>query len=184
MPEENLAYSNSKRPQIQDVDEIQSRASIEPDVSLIGSESMRDGFPILTHLQEQRKGRLSAHDPHGRSPSPCSTSSNDDGKGTEVVYDTLSSTSPAKQQPQATSAHSLLSLKSRKSVLCLGASIPFMTFGCVTCLRSITDGGGVRSLTTLLILKDLMRKLAQELAQPNLLPCEVFDMIGGSSCGG
>jgi len=121
MPEENLAYSNSKPPQIQDVDEIQSRASIEPDVSLIGSESMRDGFPILTHLQEQRKGRLSAHDPHGRSPSPCSTSS----KGTEVVYDTLSSTSPAKQQPQATSAHSLLSLKSRKSVLCLGASIHF-----------------------------------------------------------
>jgi hypothetical protein len=125
MPEENLAYSNSKRPQIQDVDEIQSHASIEPDVSLIDSESMRDGFPILTHLQEQRKGRLSAHDPHGRSPSPCSTSSNDDGKGTEVVYDTLSSTSPAKQQPQAPSAHSLLSLKSRKSVLCLGASIPF-----------------------------------------------------------
>ena len=54
------------------------------------------------------------------------------------------------------------------------------------CLLSL-DGGGVRGLSTLYILKDLMAKLNQERQAANLpsvKPCEVFDLIGGTSTGG
>jgi patatin-like phospholipase/acyl hydrolase len=48
------------------------------------------------------------------------------------------------------------------------------------CLLSI-DGGGVRGLSSLHILKQLM-----EIVDPNQppKPCEYFDMIGGTSTGG
>jgi patatin-like phospholipase/acyl hydrolase len=48
------------------------------------------------------------------------------------------------------------------------------------CLLSL-DGGGVRGLSTLVILDELMRKI-----NPNSppKPCEIFDMIGGTSTGG
>jgi patatin-like phospholipase/acyl hydrolase len=54
------------------------------------------------------------------------------------------------------------------------------------CLLSL-DGGGVRGLSTLLILKRLMRstndvRKAQGL-EP-LKPWELFDLIGGTSTGG
>ena len=54
------------------------------------------------------------------------------------------------------------------------------------CLLSL-DGGGVRGLSTLFILKSLMDQLnqvrkANEL--PHVKPCEVFDLIGGTSTGG
>ncbi|KAL1629248.1 hypothetical protein SLS56_005471 [Neofusicoccum ribis] len=41
------------------------------------------------------------------------------------------------------------------------------------------DGGGVRGLSSLLLLKAVMDKV-----HPNKKPCEVFDMIGGTSTGG
>lgn len=50
------------------------------------------------------------------------------------------------------------------------------------------DGGGVRGLSTLFILKSIMdhlndeRKTAANL--PPAKPCEVFDLIGGTSTGG
>ncbi|KAL9072045.1 MAG: hypothetical protein Q9161_003819 [Pseudevernia consocians] len=54
------------------------------------------------------------------------------------------------------------------------------------CLLSL-DGGGVRGLSTLLILKHIMQKI-NEKRQPKGLsyarPCDVFDMIGGTSTGG
>ena len=54
------------------------------------------------------------------------------------------------------------------------------------CLLSL-DGGGVRGLSTLHILKRIMNeinRLRKEKDLPPHLPCQVFDMIGGTSTGG
>ncbi|KAJ5930429.1 FabD/lysophospholipase-like protein [Penicillium verhagenii] len=53
------------------------------------------------------------------------------------------------------------------------------------CLLSL-DGGGVRGLSTLYILKGLMDRLNQARPEgsPARKPCEVFDLIGGTSTGG
>ncbi|KAJ6042987.1 FabD/lysophospholipase-like protein [Penicillium canescens] len=53
------------------------------------------------------------------------------------------------------------------------------------CLLSL-DGGGVRGLSTLYILKGLMDRLnlARPEGSPAKKPCEVFDLIGGTSTGG
>ena len=45
------------------------------------------------------------------------------------------------------------------------------------------DGGGVRGLSTLFILKVLMQKLSRNSIDPPQ-PWEFFDMIGGTSTGG
>lgn len=45
------------------------------------------------------------------------------------------------------------------------------------------DGGGLRGLSILYILQDLMAKVNEHQAPP-LKPCEVFDLIGGSGTGG
>jgi patatin-like phospholipase/acyl hydrolase len=45
------------------------------------------------------------------------------------------------------------------------------------------DGGGVRGLSTLYILKNLLQKVAGP-GQPLPKPCDYFDMIGGTSTGG
>lgn len=52
------------------------------------------------------------------------------------------------------------------------------------CLPSL-NGGGVRGLSTLYILKGLMDRLNQ--GRPDdaqVKPCKVFDLIGGASTGG
>jgi len=54
------------------------------------------------------------------------------------------------------------------------------------CLLSL-DGGGVRGLSALHILKRLMERLngqRQEAGLPRVKPCELFDLIGGTSTGG
>ncbi|KAJ5614917.1 FabD/lysophospholipase-like protein [Penicillium hordei] len=53
------------------------------------------------------------------------------------------------------------------------------------CLLSL-DAGGVRGLSTLYILKGLMDRLNQARPEgsPAKKPCEVFDLIGGTSTGG
>src|SRR5436190_8434218 len=54
------------------------------------------------------------------------------------------------------------------------------------CLLSL-DGGGVRGLSTLYILKGLMTRLNDERETqqlPHVKPCEIFDLIGGTSTGG
>ncbi|KAK9384173.1 hypothetical protein V1515DRAFT_624563 [Lipomyces mesembrius] len=54
------------------------------------------------------------------------------------------------------------------------------------CLLSL-DGGGVRGLSTLYILKSIMDRLNHERetdSKPRVKPCEVFDLIGGTSTGG
>ncbi|KAH6847075.1 kinase subdomain-containing protein [Chaetomium sp. MPI-CAGE-AT-0009] len=54
------------------------------------------------------------------------------------------------------------------------------------CLLSL-DGGGVRGLSTLHVLKGIMDQLNHERMKNGLdrvKPCEIFDMIGGTSTGG
>jgi WD40 repeat protein len=54
------------------------------------------------------------------------------------------------------------------------------------CLLSL-DGGGVRGLSTLYILKSIMDRLNNEQKKsdlPPVKPCELFDLIGGTSTGG
>ncbi|KFY66945.1 hypothetical protein V496_01838, partial [Pseudogymnoascus sp. VKM F-4515 (FW-2607)] len=54
------------------------------------------------------------------------------------------------------------------------------------CLLSL-DGGGVRGLSTLYILKSIMDRLnnaRKTASHPPVKPCEVFDLIGGTSTGG
>jgi patatin-like phospholipase/acyl hydrolase len=49
------------------------------------------------------------------------------------------------------------------------------------------DGGGVRGLSTLLILQKIMDKLNRDRrdnGDPEVRPCDVFDLIGGTSTGG
>ena len=53
------------------------------------------------------------------------------------------------------------------------------------------DGGGVRGISSLYILKEIMRQIAREHAENNPeapeispRPCEYFDLICGTSTGG
>jgi len=46
------------------------------------------------------------------------------------------------------------------------------------------DGGGVRGLSSLLILQELMQEIGRRKDQEVPLPCEYFDLIGGTSTGG
>jgi patatin-like phospholipase/acyl hydrolase len=56
------------------------------------------------------------------------------------------------------------------------------------CARVLTlDGGGVRGLSSLLILREIMENIGQEKGLPETetpKPCEYFDLIGGTSTGG
>ncbi|CEN61107.1 hypothetical protein ASPCAL07771 [Aspergillus calidoustus] len=54
------------------------------------------------------------------------------------------------------------------------------------CLLSL-DGGGVRGLSTLYVLQGIMRRVNEERKKAQLSPvkpCELFDLIGGTSTGG
>ena len=46
----------------------------------------------------------------------------------------------------------------------------------------LTDGGGIRGIASLIILKHLMKQLKP--TGPPLKPCEYFDLIGGTGAGG
>lgn len=49
-------------------------------------------------------------------------------------------------------------------------------------LNSLTDGGGIRGLSTLIILKHLMKRINPTGPPPK--PCDYFDLIGGTSTAG
>ena len=54
------------------------------------------------------------------------------------------------------------------------------------CLLAL-DGGGVRGLSTLYILQNVMNRLnylREEAGLQPKKPCEIFDLIGGTSTGG
>jgi patatin-like phospholipase/acyl hydrolase len=47
------------------------------------------------------------------------------------------------------------------------------------------DGGGVRGLSALLILREIMEEIERQSgADATPLPCQHFDLIGGTSTGG
>ena len=47
------------------------------------------------------------------------------------------------------------------------------------------DGGGVRGLSSLMILRDIMEAIQGEAETPEVpRPCDYFDLIGGTSTGG
>ena len=46
------------------------------------------------------------------------------------------------------------------------------------------DGGGIRGLSALFILKDILDAVRRQSGNCSLLPCEHFDLIGGTSTGG
>ncbi|KAJ3537702.1 hypothetical protein NMY22_g5481 [Coprinellus aureogranulatus] len=46
------------------------------------------------------------------------------------------------------------------------------------------DGGGVRGVSPLRILKKIMQRVAELEGKPNIKPCEYFDMMVGTSTGG
>lgn len=49
----------------------------------------------------------------------------------------------------------------------------------------VTDGGGVKGLTSLLVLKRIFESIQNQRKLPEVpKPCEYFDMIGGTSTGG
>lgn len=48
-----------------------------------------------------------------------------------------------------------------------------------------TDGGGIRGLSTLYVLQSILLSIQDKLKLPEVpLPCEFFDLIGGTSTGG
>ena len=48
-----------------------------------------------------------------------------------------------------------------------------------------TDGGGIRGLSELFILRELMKRLNETRRSSDMLePWQLFDMIGGTSTGG
>jgi patatin-like phospholipase/acyl hydrolase len=47
------------------------------------------------------------------------------------------------------------------------------------------DGGGVRGMSSLLILRELMESIGHKLGLAHIpKPCDYFDLIGGTSTGG
>jgi patatin-like phospholipase/acyl hydrolase len=46
------------------------------------------------------------------------------------------------------------------------------------------DGGGVKGLSSLFILKEIMGSIRRKSQEEAPLPCKYFDLIGGTSTGG
>jgi hypothetical protein len=46
------------------------------------------------------------------------------------------------------------------------------------------DGGGVRGLSSLLILREIMEEIERQSSVENAKPCQYFDLIGGTGTGG
>lgn len=67
-----------------------------------------------------------------------------------------------------------------------GASHVAITLGTMPCPRILSlDGGGVRGLSSLLILREIMEEIGRGPGNPdNPLPCHYFDLMGGTSTGG
>lgn len=72
--------------------------------------------------------------------------------------------------------------KSMNGVTNLFAEIPPEKDGCPRILS--LDGGGVRGLSSLLILRSIMEEIVRRTNTAEALPCQYFDLIGGTGTGG
>ena len=71
-----------------------------------------------------------------------------------------------------------------RKILSLGMHISFrLKSGLPLLTCPYLDGGGVRGLSIIMILKSIMRNLNRK-RKTNLEPWQEFDMIGGTSTGG
>jgi hypothetical protein len=69
--------------------------------------------------------------------------------------------------------------------MCLGIRTPFDLFPFRLIVESSTDGGGIRGVSELLILHEIMVRIQADQKLDKLpRPCEYFHLIGGTSTGG
>lgn len=61
-----------------------------------------------------------------------------------------------------------------------------LTQWCVgACFSRHTDGGGIRGLSCLIMLQEILYRIQKDEQLPNVpLPCDIFDLAGGTSTGG
>lgn len=72
--------------------------------------------------------------------------------------------------------------KERLKILALGNS---PTKNMIAVLANkLSDGGGVKGLSSLLILERIMARVGAKMKRPDLQPYQYFDIIGGTSTGG
>ncbi|KAF4977237.1 hypothetical protein FZEAL_6220 [Fusarium zealandicum] len=104
--------------------------------------------------------------------------------GIQEVFDEVNSSISPKSTPISTASQDLLFRAEMlvsagdKPLRVLSLGMPSPVLVCSAFLTSI-DGGGVRGIAALMHLDAVMLKLA-----PGKKPCEVFDIIGGTSTGG
>ena len=69
-------------------------------------------------------------------------------------------------------------------LLALGALLYIYDFS-IDLINWFKDGGGIRGLSELIILQEIMRRIQAQANLPQLpRPCDYFDLIGGTSTGG
>ena len=80
-----------------------------------------------------------------------------------------------------------MSVASEKALCLLSFGKSLQPYLCPRLRMFFADGGGVRGLASLLILKRIMYvlddRIDPEVSRP-LLPCQYFDMMAGTSTGG
>jgi hypothetical protein len=78
-----------------------------------------------------------------------------------------------------------VSTESGRKILSLGKQ---STVGVrnISGINNLLDGGGIRGLSSLVILKHVMQRVGAKMSppKPNIQPYEYFDLIGGTSTGG
>jgi hypothetical protein len=87
---------------------------------------------------------------------------------------------------------SFVTIRLRMSTSNMDAPLNFLSLGKVRSLlievvdcSHITDGGGVRGVSELVILDHIMRRLQEKECLPELpKPCDYFDLMAGTSTGG
>ncbi len=71
------------------------------------------------------------------------------------------------------------------NLLSLGEHLLLIHIVSASQITSLTDGGGIRGVSELFILDEIMKRIQAHKNLPNTpKPCEYFDLIGGTSTGG
>ncbi len=71
------------------------------------------------------------------------------------------------------------------NLLSLGEHLLVIHIVSASHFTSVTDSGGIRGVSELFILDEIMKRVQAHKSLPNTpKPCEYFDLIGGTSTGG